>query len=307
MKMLKIVAAASMCLLLTGCFLSAGKFQSSLDLRRGGTFTYRYDGEVLLLTPHTMMSMMSAMDAPFDPEDQVCFDGEGDAEMRSLAKRQAALAWGTADLQDELEGEAARDCTPKELEERRKAFEKKRAEDKAMMEAVRGMFGGVDPRDPETIAEFIRRVQTYQGWKKVVHKGEGVFDVQYEVSGRIDRDFVFPVFPDLDMMMPFVQANRRADGSVRVAAPGFFLNEQMLSPSSMGAVMAAASASAGQAAGAPIPNFPKPEGMFTLTTDGEILTNNTEDGPSSGPAGTKTLKWVVGPLAKKKPEALIRL
>ena len=302
MKMLKIAAAASMCLLLWGCLLSPGKFQSSLDLRRDGSFSYRYDGEVLLMTPHTLMSMAAAMEGPFDAKSQLCFGERPDEEMRSLLRRQVAL------VQEESEEEdPGRECTPDEIEERRKAFEKKQADDKAMMEAMRGMFGGVDPRDPKTTAEFIRRLQSYQGWKRVVHKGEGVFDVQYEVSGRLDRDFVFPLFPDLDMIMPFVRANRHADGRVRVAAPGFFMNEQMMNPGAVGALMAAGSAGQPGAAGALPPSFPKPEGTFTLTTDGEILTNNTEEGASSGPGGTRVLRWTVGPLAKKKPEALIRL
>ena len=48
------------------------------------------------------------------------------------------------------------------------------------------------------------------------------------------------------------------------------------------------------------------EGRFTVTTDAEILTNNSEDGPIASPLG-KQLHWDVGPGSKKIPETLVRL
>jgi hypothetical protein len=41
-------------------------------------------------------------------------------------------------------------------------------------------------------------------------------------------------------------------------------------------------------------------------TDGEILTNNSEDGPSAAPIG-RQLHWDVDATSKKIPETLIRL
>jgi hypothetical protein len=55
-----------------------------------------------------------------------------------------------------------------------------------------------------------------------------------------------------------------------------------------------------------MPTSPRTQGVLTVTTDGEILTNNTEDGPVSGTAG-KTLTWQIDPGTSKVPEALIRL
>ena len=48
------------------------------------------------------------------------------------------------------------------------------------------------------------------------------------------------------------------------------------------------------------------EGRFTVITDGEILTNNSEDGPSAGPQG-REVHWDVEASSKKIPETLIRL
>ena len=300
MKILKLAAAGALCLTLWACFLSPGRFQASLDLRRDGSFTYRYNCEILLLTPHSLLSMgaeAAALDAVFDPKSQKCYgDPPGEAKAKPDSEEEEET------VEDLLEDEAqVRECTPEEIEQRRIEWEKKRAEEKAQFEAMRGFFGGLDPKDPKTVAEFTRRLMTYQGWKKVVHKGEGVFDVQYEVSGRMDRDFLFPVFPEIEAVIPFVQANRRADGTVRIVAPGFSQHEQLMSPGMLGA------AAAMQTKAASPFTIVKPEGVFTLTTDGEILTNNTDNGPEGAAGGSRVLKWSVGPLDKKKPEALIRL
>jgi hypothetical protein len=41
--------------LLSSCFLAPGAFTSSLDLRRDGSFTFAYKGEVIFQSPDEMM------------------------------------------------------------------------------------------------------------------------------------------------------------------------------------------------------------------------------------------------------------
>jgi hypothetical protein len=48
------------------------------------------------------------------------------------------------------------------------------------------------------------------------------------------------------------------------------------------------------------------DGRFTVITDGEILTNNSEDGAATDPLG-RQVHWDVGPGSSKIPETLIRL
>ena len=48
MKIYRLIAALAVPLLLTGCLLSPGKFSSSLDLRRDGSFTFTYVGEIVV-------------------------------------------------------------------------------------------------------------------------------------------------------------------------------------------------------------------------------------------------------------------
>jgi hypothetical protein len=47
------------------------------------------------------------------------------------------------------------------------------------------------------------------------------------------------------------------------------------------------------------------EGRFTVMTDGEILTNNSEDGAAPHPLG-RAVHWDVGAASTKIPEMLIR-
>ncbi|HEY0625143.1 MAG TPA: hypothetical protein VGD10_00260 [Allosphingosinicella sp.] len=282
MRLFRTLAAAALGLLASGCLLTPGKFDAGLTVRKDGTFTYRYTGEIVLLTGHTMMAMASAADDKFQPEDQVCWD----------------------EAADDAEPET-RDCTDQEIEAERKKWEEgkdERAEEKkreaAMMKA---MLGGIDPTDPKTMDEFAQRLQGYEGWKSVTHKGNGLFDIQYEVTGRLDHDFVYPVFPGVDYLIPFVQVTRRTGDKVRIAAPAFIEGNE-------GSLSAATVSSAMQGMGEMMKpgTLKKPEGTFTVTTDAEILTNNTNDGPAK--AGTmRVLKWVVGPLDSKKPEALLQL
>ena len=42
-------APALACVLLSGCFLQPGKFESALDLRKDGAFTFTYKGQIYLL------------------------------------------------------------------------------------------------------------------------------------------------------------------------------------------------------------------------------------------------------------------
>ena len=196
-----------------------------------------------------------------------------------------------------------RPCTAEELAQRRRDWERNMAADRSgrdrEREQMKAMLGGIDPSDPATMTEFATRLQGQGGWKKVVHKGEGLFEVDYEISGRLDHDFVFPVFDRIEFIMPFVQAARLGPDRIRVTAPAF------VKPGGdwMGMSPAGAAAMMGRERRWP---FREAEGTFTLVTDAEILTNNTRDGPSSE-GGTRTLRWTVSPLDRARPEALLKL
>jgi hypothetical protein len=52
--------------------------------------------------------------------------------------------------------------------------------------------------------------------------------------------------------------------------------------------------------------MPVLDGVLTLTTDGEILANNTDEGPAASASG-KLLQWKVNDRTKEAPTALVRI
>ena len=99
-------------------------------------------------------------------------------------------------------------------------------------------------------------------------------------------------------MFPFVLARPQSDGAVRVSAPGYVGNGALgalarMKDSGMGGELAKLPAN-------------RTKGRFVITTDGEVLTNNTDDGPAAGPRG-KTMTWNVDQRSAVAPEALIKL
>jgi hypothetical protein len=158
------------------------------------------------------------------------------------------------------------------------------------------MFGiaGVDDASGR---EFAAKLSKYAGYRSVTYRGKGVFDVDYHFEGRATQDFVFPALPDNDFLIPFVAIRRRADGSVLVTAPAFTGGSGPLG------VRAGAAATSSMKGQGPVSHA---QGRFTIVTDGEILTNNSEDGPAADPAGRR-LRWDVGTTSSKIPETLVRL
>ena len=128
----------------------------------------------------------------------------------------------------------------------------------------------------------------------MTYRGKGVFDVDYHMEGRATQDFLFPALPDNNLLIPFVAMRRRADGSVLVTAPAF---------TGGSGPMGGAATGAGEMGKGPVS---RAQGRFTIVTDGEILTNNSEDGAAPHAVG-RQLHWDVNSSSSKIPEALIRL
>lgn len=193
-----------------------------------------------------------------------------------------------------------RECTSAELAQQRKDFDAAQATSKSepgmagMGGAGMGDFGSED-----SIAELVGQLQKQQGWKSVRYRGNRIIDVEYEISGNLSHGFAFPLIEGGGAVMPFVTITRRKDGNVKVAAPAY-------SGGGAGGELAGLGAMAGAAGNPNKAAQPKPEGSFTITTDGRILTNNTEEGPTAS-AGRSVLTWVVNTRLDKGPEALIGL
>jgi hypothetical protein len=189
----------------------------------------------------------------------------------------------------------ARPCTVAENASQKAEHAKQAEKKRKDAEQVAKMFG-VPGLDDESNRAFAAKLTKYAGWRSVTYRGHGVFDVDYHFEGRATQDFLFPALPDNDLIVPFIAIRRRADGSVLVTAPAMTGGAGPLA-SRMGA-MGGDMTKSGPVSRA--------QGRFTVITDGEILTNNSEDGAAPHAIG-RQLHWDVGPAANKIPETLIRL
>ena len=273
---------------LSACLLTPGRFTSALDLRRDGRFTFTYTGEIRMLAL-TKLAQMGNKPKVFEPEP--CY----------------------------TDGAEKRSCTPGEIFQQRKDYEaqaKTREADKRKeSEQVKALLGGIDPSDPKAAEDMAVRLRRQAGWKSVVYKGDGLFEVDFAISGRLDHDFVFPTVERLPMANAFVQLTRRNDGAVRIDAPGFSAASGGGNPMGIAMMGLAGIAASGRDGtgkngvdGKDQPGinpFGAFDGTFTVTTDAAIIANNTDEGPQADPAGQK-LTWPVT-VRNAAPTALVRL
>jgi len=260
-------------LLLTSCLWGPGKFTSDLTLRKDGSFILDYRGEIVLQIP----------------QDQVT-PGKWNDNMAVC-------------LPDKIGSQPAkpRPCTADEIARKKAEFEKSEAtrvqNQRKQAEQAAAMFG-LPGLDDASNRAFAAKLMKYAGWRSVTYRGNGVFDVDYHMQGRATQDFVFPALPDNDLLLPFIAIRRRADGSVLVTAPALTGGAGPLMERMAGSGFASSDTKTSMVSHA--------QGRFTVITDGEILTNNSEDGPAAHPIGHQ-LHWDVDSTSKKIPETLIKL
>jgi hypothetical protein len=274
------------CALLTGCFLQPGKFDSVLDLRKDGAFTFSYQGQIYLLALSKIAELANKAEANSNEFiEQPCFDDEEFEE---------------------------RECTDEEIAEQRTDWEAekqrklKSADDESKM--MRAMLGGIDPADPDAASELADRLRRQVGWKKVDYVGDGLFEVEFELSSRMTHDFAFPTFERFPMNNVFVMANRREGNAIRIDAPAFAVQGSANPMQGMMTGMAGMFGGLGESGEGeePAAQIPQIEGTFRIVTDGEILANNTDAGPQFS-EGAQVLEWKVNKRTQNAPTALVRL
>ncbi|MFM7349264.1 MAG: hypothetical protein ACKO01_07220 [Erythrobacter sp.] len=281
---------AGLALTLAGCFITPGKFTSELAVTGPDSFTFRYDGEIFFLGLSKLAQMGAAADQAFKP--QPCTNDDSFEE---------------------------RECTPEELAKQRADWEagaaERAAEAKKQAQQIASVMGGIDPSDPKAAEELVKLLQRQKGWERVVHKGDGVFDVSYRVTGTMGHDFSFPAIEGFPQTNPFVQVFLRKGGQLRINAPAFAASQSgdatglgaMLGMGAMGGLAAlGARTSEGDPEAEALKGIPQIGGTFTVRTAPgmRILANNTDEGPAGGPAG-ETLTWTISPRTTQAPTALI--
>ena len=288
-----VVLAVGASLMLAACFLLPGKFSSTLDLRRDGAFDFTYKGEIVLLAPPGTGGPGPVMkDNPAAP----CF-GPAPGSASALTPPPA--------IQDVSPQPmiitppvrlTQRVCTTDERTKRTadvNAANARFASDRKRESEQLAKIIGMDPADEESMRAYAAAVSNQAGWKSVIYRGNGVFDVDFAQSGHLDRDFVFPVLPRSTVVVPFVVIRKRADGAVLVAAPGYRADPGQALFNGFNGVRAQSRPAANS-----------PQGSFVLTSDVAPLTNNTDDGPAHNGQRSR-LTWTVMPGSDKVPEALI--
>ncbi|KPL67181.1 hypothetical protein SZ64_03165 [Erythrobacter sp. SG61-1L] len=274
------VLAVGLALLLTGCFLSPGKFDSALDVRKDGSFTFSYKGEIYVLGLSKLAEIGNDVGAPTF-EEMPCYN-------------------------DDYEERA---CTAEDIRQQREEWDaqqaSKKEEDSRNAKAFGTLFGGIDPTDPAAAEDLAASLRRQHGWNSVEYKGDGLYLVDFSVTSKLAHDFTFPVLEGSALTNNFVIANLRDGGVVRVDAPGFAV--QSSSPSSSSGLLQAASLYGTD--GSPpdgAPKIPELNGTFTITTDAAILANNTDEGPQASPKGQQ-LVWKISRRTTNAPMALIQI
>jgi hypothetical protein len=270
----KLVATSALAVaastVLSGCFMSPGQFEAHMDLRKNGGFSFTYEGEIFMLALSDLAEMadQAEMDKP-------CMDTETLAE---------------------------RPCKEGELEERRAEQERERA----MMQGILG--GGIDLSDPEAAAQFASKLERQAGWDRVEYVGNGTFDVSFVIRSTLSHDFAFPTFEEFPTGTAFVTATLRDGNRLQLRAPGFATQGGNPLQAMMGGMAGAFGqlASGDSEDSPPMPDLPQMYGSFFITTDAQILTNNTDEGPRAGPTG-QILEWQIEPGNTVAPTALLVL
>src|SRR5665213_1055194 len=214
MQIARLALALAAPLFLASCFLSPGKFVSTLDIRKDRSFTFTYVGEVISADPKVT-------------------DGNGH---------------------------------PSDVK-------------------ITPLPGAETAAQRRAIADALSREE---GYRSVQYLGGDRFRVDYSISGRIDRSFLYPINLDAMAFIPWVAVEVRKDGTVRVKAPAFGDASQSMGAGALGA-------------DAPGQSSEGREGSFTLTTDGTLVMQNNEEGLAPAPPGATKIVWHITPATKAVP------
>ena len=161
-------------LLLTGCLWGPGKFVSTLDLRKDGSFTLDYRGEIVLDMPD---------EHPAQPWN----------DTMAQCRTSGVVARTPDDGSDVATDDPVRPCKAAEIAIVKAQFDKevadrfaKKSKENAEMAKVFGL-PGLDDQSARACADKLRK---YVGWRSVTYRGAGVFEVDYHFTGRATQDFL---------------------------------------------------------------------------------------------------------------------
>ncbi len=150
-------------------------------------------------------------------------------------------------------------------------------------------------KDAAKLEALAKTLSQEYGFRSARYIGNHRLAIDYAISGKLDRTFIFPFNLDGEVIMPFLAIEPRGKDRLRVKAPAF-ANQRPGSGPDM-ASMGGGADSPGEAL----------DGTFTLTTDAEIISQNQEDGATTIAGGRKKIVWRVTPATKDAPVAVLKL
>lgn len=257
-------------LALAGCLVLPGKFESTLTIRADRSFTYTYKGNVQALDLEGLMGKGMA------------------AGMAAGAEKDAA--------KDKEDGESA----TAESEENGEA-----STGAAASEFGKPMTPEQKAKQDEKFRELAAKLAKEAGYRTVEYKGNGLFYVDYAISGVLNHGFLYPYNLDGQMIMPWVAVELRGKDMIRVKAPGFAMQDTS-GMGGMGSGMSGAAGLGAMSGMTGMESFEEMNGTFTLITDAEIVSQNNEDGAKTSGA-TKTISWKIDVRTPDAPMASLRV
>lgn len=310
----RLAACVASCLLLTSCFLTPGNFEAYLAMDSDGRYRFTYNGEMQLILPEDR-ELQAPIPQEFDPEYEVCRrkidlkTGEvlplENADEAADAAADAAFSGVEAVIELQVKGEEEegeydengvyqplyryenRECSEEELAKRKEQYalrnQARQAEFEERIATLNSVFGGAIPGDDASMEKLAKKLESYQGWNSVIYQGENVFLVNYGAEGVVSGGFVFPLIPDAAMNFPFLQIIPKGDGQYEVLAPAF---------AAKGSLAILGALDRGGTRRMEKQRFIKPSGTFTISTDGEVLANNSKDGLRRE-YGRRIIEWKI--------------
>lgn len=249
MSFMRFAFVAAAALTLSSCILSPGKFVSTLHIAKDRSFTFTYVGEVILLDPASAMQqgMEDGLNSAGEPAEGGMIDLDAD---------------GVGNAADDVVGNTADISKP----------------------AAPAAESAKSIAEAKAVAEALSKEV---GYRSVEYLGKNKFRVDYSMTGKLDRSFVYPVNMDAKSIIPWIAVEVRKDRTARIMAIAF--GDQDMDMGS---------------AAKPDSQPKERDGTFTFTTDAELVMQNNEEGMAPGPG--KKVVWKVTPASKTVPTAVVR-
>lgn len=200
MAWLRAVCALGFMLLLPGCLVTPGKFDSSLDIRADRSFIFAYKGQIIASDMGKGLGGLENEDSSKEPLGDAVPEGQPSALTKALLLQEKSAAAPPGTKEERFDDKSTKAGDPDE-----------------------------DARLNAIAAALLRE----KGFRAARYMGNRTFEIDYAIDGTLTHAFLFPFNIDAQIVLPFVAIELRGGDRVRVKAPGF-ANESDKSQGMMG-------------------------------------------------------------------------